>query len=137
MGNQTSSTKVVQAASLDVELPKIGLVPTRTLSSHATFSTFLCSSANATHVVVKSASRDDVGIENASYQDAMCALEERLAAASTGSTSHVWANQQIIETTQAVHVVRQYFAQTLASRPFFTTFEEKLWIAWQILRGLR
>lgn len=136
MGNQTSTSKR-QPASLDLDLPKLGLAAIRALNSHTTFTTSLCADGRGTYVVVKSASRYDVGVENVSYQEAMRSLEERLASASTASTSHVWANQEMIETAEAVHVVRQYFSHSLASNPVFTTFEEKLWIAWQFLRGLR
>ena len=136
MGNQSSTRNSKGAtARRDLELPS--LHPIRVLNSHTTFTTFLCAYADGTHVVVKRASRDDVGADHASYREAMRSLEERLESASTASTSHVWADQQIIETTGAVHVVRQYFAQSLASRPLCATFEEKLWIAWQILWGLR
>ena len=136
MGNQSSTRNSKGAtARRDLELPS--LHPIRVLNSHTTFTTFLCAYADGTHVVVKRASRDDVGADHASYREAMRSLEERLESASMASTSHVWADQQIIETTGAVHVVRQYFAQSLASRPLCATFEEKLWIAWQILWGLR
>jgi hypothetical protein len=136
MGNQNSTRSSKGAtARRDLELPS--LHPIRVLNSHTTFTTFLCAYADGTHVVVKRASRDDVGADHASYREAMRTLEERLESASMASTSHVWADQQIIETTGAVHVVRQYFAQSLASRPLCATFEEKLWIAWQILWGLR
>ena len=134
MGNQSSSSKGA-AARHDLELPN--LHPIRILNSHTTFTTFLCAHADGTPVVVKRASRDDVGADHASYREAIRSLEERLESSTTASTSHVWADQQIIETAQAVHVVRQYFAQSLASRPHFATFGVKLWIAWQILRGLR
>lgn len=134
MGNQSSSSKGA-AARHDLELP--GLHPIRVLNAHTAFTTSLCAYADGTQVVVKRASRDDVGADHASYRDAMRSLEERLESATRVTTSHVWADQQLIETTQAVHVVRQYFAQSLAGRPLFATFEEKLWISWQILRGLR
>lgn len=49
---------------------------------------------------------------------------------------HVWSNQQILRTDQAVHIVRQYFwsslAQRMTSRPFLT-WSEKSWIAYQTI----
>ena len=62
-----------------------------------------------------------------------------LPAVSFMAQSHVWSNEQIIQTRQAVHIVRQYFwsslAQRMTSRPFLT-FSEKAWIGYQVLLGV-
>ena len=53
--------------------------------------------------------------------------------------AHVWSDEEVIQTPQAVHIVRQYFwsslAQRMTSRPFLTVCE-KLWIGYQLLRAV-
>eukprot|EP00889_Picochlorum_renovo_P003371 jgi/Picre1/30401/NNA_005765.t1 len=93
------------------------------------------------HVVYKG----PLGEHGRFFKTSMCATlskgldgEER-EEKDTKKGAHVWSHEQIIQTPQAVHIVRQYFwsslAQRMTSRPFLT-MSEKLWIGYQVLRGV-
>ena len=101
-----------------------------------TFVKTCVSHARDTPVVVKTTPR---ALVDANVISSFEALRDRLESSKRARASHVWTNQQIVDTSQAFHVVRQYFSQSLAQRitgsaPF--AFSERVWVAWQLLRAL-
>lgn len=112
------------------------------------FKTSMCVHDDGGPVVVKTYLKRSVSDDVTVYQNALLRVQATLSKGLGGEEreekdtkkgAHVWSHEQIIQTPQAVHIVRQYFwsslAQRMTSRPFLT-MSEKLWIGYQVLRGV-
>ena len=80
----------------------------------------------------KRTAEDDVG----TYAETLLRIQRALAGI---DSSHVWADQTLLQTRQAVHLVRQYLwsslSERITSRPFLRP-SEKRWFGYQILLAL-
>lgn len=110
------------------------------------FKTSVCVHDDGGPVVVKTYLKRSVSDDVTVYQNALLRVQATLSKGLGGEEreeekkgAHVWSHEQIIQTPQAVHIVRQYFwsslAQRMTSRPFLT-MSEKLWIGYQLLLGV-
>lgn len=101
------------------------------------FKTSLCLHDEGGLVVVKTyrippEAQDSVN----QYEDALLAIRSAL---SNVASPHVWPIQRVYQSDRAVHLVRQYFSSTLASRMSsrpFLTHAEKRWLGFQLLLAL-
>ena len=103
------------------------------------FETSLCLHDDGGLVVVKSAILPQDAASLSRYNDALMQVANALAKV---QNPHVWPTSHkrgIYRTENSIHLVRQYFAASLASRissrPFLTIADKK-WLGWQLLKSL-